>query len=175
MHAAGKDSHYDIAQAGVWVDCVHERHPVIHNDYPSLPHRKGMPEGHAPVVRELVVPIFRGGLIKAIIGVGNKPTHYNDSDIEIVSQIGDLSWDIVESKMAAQAMTVREQEYRTLLENIPVLLVRYDTDLRRIYVNPAWEKASGLSAWDVVNVPAADIPRVPNPVHPEYGQNYWKY
>ena len=167
--AAGKDSHYDIAQAGVWVDCVHERHPVIHNDYPSLPHRKGMPEGHAPVVRELVVPIFRGGLIKAIIGVGNKPTHYNDSDIEIVSQIGDLSWDIVESKMAAQAMTVREQEYRTLLENIPVLLVRYDTDLRRIYVNPAWEKASGLSAWDVVNVPAADIPRVPNPVHPEYG------
>lgn len=167
--AAGKDSHYDIAQAGVWVDCVHERHPVIHNDYPSLPHRKGMPEGHAPVVRELVVPIFRGGLIKAIIGVGNKPTHYNDSDIEIVSQIGDLSWDIVESKMAAQAMTVREQEYRTLLENIPALLVRYDTDLRRIYVNPAWEKASGLSAWDVVNVPAADIPRVPNPVHPEYG------
>jgi PAS domain S-box-containing protein len=86
----------------------------------------------------------------------------------MASQLGDLSWDITERKRAEQALTVREQEYRTLLENIPELLVRYDTDLRRIYVNPAWEKASGLSAVDVVNVPAADIPHVPNPIAPEY-------
>jgi PAS domain S-box-containing protein len=55
-----------------------------------------------------------------------------------------------------------------LVENIPNLIVRYDTDLRRIYVNPAWEKASGLSAGEVVNVPAADIPKVPKPVNYEY-------
>ncbi|MFZ5453845.1 MAG: PAS domain S-box protein [Thermodesulfobacteriota bacterium] len=100
--AAGKGSHYDIARAGVWVDCIHERRPVIHNDYASLPHRQGMPEGHAPVMREVVVPVFRGNLIKAIIGIGNKATNYNDSDIEIVSQLGDLSWDIVERKRAEE-------------------------------------------------------------------------
>ena len=83
MHGGGqKGSHYDVAQAGAWVDCLHERGPVIHNDYASLPHRKGMPEGHAPVVREVVVPIFRGNLIKAIIGVGNKAADYDQSDIE---------------------------------------------------------------------------------------------
>jgi GAF domain-containing protein len=76
--AEGKGSHYSLVQAGVWVDCVYERHPVIHNDYASLPHRKGMPDGDVPVVRELVVPIVRGNLIKAIIGVGNKPTQYRD-------------------------------------------------------------------------------------------------
>jgi len=100
--AAGKGSHYDIAQAGVWVDCVYERRPVIHNDYVSLPHRKGMPEGHALVVREVVVPILRGNLIKAITGVGNKSTNYNESDIEIVSQLGDLSWDITDRKRVEQ-------------------------------------------------------------------------
>ena len=63
-----------------------------------------MPEGHAPVVREVVVPIFRGNLIKAIIGVGKKAADYDQSDIEIVSQIGDLSWDIVESKRAEQKL-----------------------------------------------------------------------
>ena len=114
--AAGKGSHYDIAQAGVWADCVYERRPVIHNDYASLPHRKGLPEGHAPVIREVVVPIFRGNLIKAIIGVGNKSTSYNERDIEIVSQLGDLSWDIVERKRAEDELRASEARFRALVE-----------------------------------------------------------
>ncbi|MEW6236313.1 MAG: PAS domain S-box protein [Candidatus Omnitrophota bacterium] len=108
--AAGKGSHYHISQAGVWVDCVHERRPVIHNDYAALPHRKGMPEGHAPVTRELVVPIFRGDSITAIIGVGNKSVLYNENDIEIVSTLGDLSWDIVERKRAEERIRMQLDE-----------------------------------------------------------------
>jgi signal transduction histidine kinase len=94
--AEGSGSHYDVDQAGVWADCVRQRRPLIHNDYASLPGRKGMPEGHATVIREVVVPIFRGEQIVAIVGVGNKPTHYVEIDIEIVSQLGDLSWDVAE-------------------------------------------------------------------------------
>jgi hypothetical protein len=74
--AEGKGMHYPIAEAGVWVDCVYQRKPVIHNDYASLPHRKGMPAGYAEVVRELVVPVLRGEKVKAILGVGNKPSDY---------------------------------------------------------------------------------------------------
>src|SRR5512136_1463789 len=65
--ATGKGNHYSIDRAGAWVDCVHERRPVIHNDYASLPHRKGMPAGHATVVRELVAPILREDRMVAIV------------------------------------------------------------------------------------------------------------
>ena len=89
--AEGKGLHYSIDQAGVWVDCVHERRPVIHNDYSALSHRKGMPAGHAPVIRELVVPILRSGQMVAILDIGNKPTDYNDKDVEVVSYLADVA------------------------------------------------------------------------------------
>ena len=75
---------------------------------------------------------------------------------------------LIRRKRAEDKMVAREREYRALVENTPDLIVRYDTNLRRVYVNPAWERASGLSARDVVNVPYTDIPGVPNPVNNEY-------
>ena len=66
--ADNSSSHYSLDQGGVWVDCVHQRKPVIHNDYASLPGRKGTPEGHAKVIRELVVPVFRDDKIKSRTG-----------------------------------------------------------------------------------------------------------
>ena len=93
-----KGMSYDYNQAGVWVDCIHERRPVIHNDYNSLPHRKGMPKDHALVFRELVVPILRDGKIVGILGVGNKKQNYTENDVHIVSYFADIAWEIAERK-----------------------------------------------------------------------------
>ncbi len=109
--AEGKGQHYPVHKAGIWVDCIHQRRPVIHNDYASLPHRRGMPEGHAPVVRELVVPIFRGNAIVGILGVGNKPVDYVERDIEVITQLANLAWDIVIAKRTEEEL----EKSRTLL------------------------------------------------------------
>ncbi len=100
--AEGEGMHYDIEKAGVWVDCVHQRKPVIHNDYASLTYKKGMPEGHAELIRELVVPTMREGCIVSILGVGNKPSDYNEKDVEQVTYIADIVWTIVEQKRAEE-------------------------------------------------------------------------
>jgi hypothetical protein len=81
--AEGKGRHYPISEAGIWVECIRRREPVIHNDYASVLHRKGLPEGHAPVIRELTVPVLRHDTIVAIVGVGNKPVDYIADDVEI--------------------------------------------------------------------------------------------
>ena len=116
--AEGKNSHYPVDQAGVWVEAVHTRTPVIHNDYPGLPAslRKGMPQGHAPVQRELVVPILRNGLIMMIMGVGNKPTDYTDQDIEILSKIAGLSWDVIQRKRVQESLRESEQRFQSAFE-----------------------------------------------------------
>jgi PAS domain S-box-containing protein len=107
----GKGSHYGIDKAGVWVDCVHQRKPVIHNDYAALPHRKGMPEGHAVVIRQLVVPVMQGEQVMAILGVGNKPGDYTPVDVALVSELAGLAWHIAVRKRAEEAL----QENQALL------------------------------------------------------------
>ena len=104
--AEGAGRHYNVSNAGIWVECIRAGKAVIHNDYPALPasHRKGLPAGHAAVLRELVVPVFRGSKIVAILGVGNKPSDYNEYDVESVSNLADLAWDIAEKKVAEEAL-----------------------------------------------------------------------
>ena len=115
--AEGKGQHYSVDKAGVWVDCLHQRRPVIHNDYASLPHRKGLPSGHAPVIRELVVPVIRNNLVMAILGVGNKPTSYNNHDLEVLSSLSNHAWDIVQRKRSEEEKERLEAQNRQLQKN----------------------------------------------------------
>lgn len=135
--AEGKGLHYPVSEAGVWVDCIHQRRPVIHDDYAALPHRKGLPSGHAPVVRELVVPVFRGEKIVAILGVGNKPRAYTQQDVETVSLLADLAWSIVENKRTDQALRESERKYRSIVEYAPFGITRSTREGKLVSVNPA--------------------------------------
>ena len=117
--AEGKGQHYPIDQAGVWVDCIAARSAVIHNDYLSLPHRKGLPVGHASVIRELVVPIFRNEKIVAILGVGNKESNYDQTDVQSICEIADILWDIVERKKGEEALRESNEFNQSLLQTIP--------------------------------------------------------
>jgi PAS domain S-box-containing protein len=133
--AEGKGLHYDVDQAGVWVDCVRQRKAVIHNDYAALPasHRKGLPEGHAELVRELVTPILREDLIVAILGVGNKAHEYTEKDIDMVAYFADVAWEIAERKRMEAEM---ENVARFPAEN-PNPILRVNQDGILLYANEA--------------------------------------
>ncbi|MCB2191114.1 MAG: PAS domain S-box protein [Deltaproteobacteria bacterium] len=76
--------------------------------------------------------------------------------------------DITERKRAEEILTQREEEYRTLVNNLPNFVVRYDKQLRRTLVNPAWERESGLTARQVINLPIYKVPIVPRAVPDNY-------
>lgn len=115
--AEGQGLYYSIDQAGVWVECAYTQKPVFHNDYASLPGRKGYPEGHVPLLRELVVPILRSGRVVAILGVGNKPTDYTPEDADLVAYFGDVAWEIAERKHQAAQIMAAQTELQRLLAN----------------------------------------------------------
>ncbi|MDP2303298.1 MAG: PAS domain S-box protein [Ignavibacteria bacterium] len=165
--AEGKGLHYSIDEAGVWVECVYQGKPVIHNDYNSLPNRKGLPEVHAEVIRELVVPVKRGNKIKAILHVVNKPTDYNEKDVEAISLIADLAWEIGERKLAEDALTASELEFRNLAESSPGLMgtfyLRPDGSICMPYTSPQIQNLFGVSSEEVVEDAAPLLART----HPD--------
>ncbi|MBN2001808.1 MAG: GAF domain-containing protein [Anaerolineae bacterium] len=109
--AEGQGMHYSVDEAGVWADAIRLQRPIIHNDYTVLPNRKGMPAGHAQVIRELVVPTMREKRIVSILGVGNKPTDYVERDVELVAYVADVIWSIVERKLADAKLKEYQQRH----------------------------------------------------------------
>jgi diguanylate cyclase (GGDEF)-like protein/PAS domain S-box-containing protein len=157
--AEGKGQHYSVDKAGVWVECVYTRKPVIHNDYAGLPdsRRKGLPPGHAPVIRELVVPIMRGDLIVAIFGVGNKPTDYTSEDVDIVLELANLSWDIIQRKRSEEALKDSERKYRMLHESMMDGFVRVAMDGRIVEHNHVYAEMLGYSEAELAALTYNDI------------------
>lgn len=153
--AVGKGTHYSISRAGVWVECVRERRPIIHNDYASLPteRRKGLPVGHAPVIRELVVPVIRDDQIVAILGVGNKPRDYDQMDVAMVSELADLAWERVGRKRAEEALAAASAQIEfernrlnAVMEALPIGVSVVGSNSEFIQTNRAFQRIWGGSA-----------------------------
>jgi PAS domain S-box-containing protein len=126
-HMPGNKMHYDIDQAGVWVEAARKKVPVIHNDYESMPGRKGLPAGHARVIREIVVPVIRDNRVVAILGLGNKPVDYDEKDTEIISFFADVTWDLVQKKEAEQTLRDLARDLQIKNTELDEALVRAES------------------------------------------------
>lgn len=146
--------HYPIESAGVWADCVREKRPIIHNDYASLPHKKGLPEGHSPLVRELTVPVMRDGRVVAVLGVGNKPVDYTEKDVEAVTYLADVTWHIVEHRRAEE----QNRRYASIMsESLNEIYVFDAKFLRFLDVNLGARKNLGYSMEELCGMTPLDI------------------
>lgn len=134
-------THFEITKAGIWHDCMEERKAVIHNDYIKQPHLKRMPKGHDIITRQLAVPVIRNEKIVAIVGIGNKPTQYDNWDVEIITKLSDLAWDIYEVKRIQEDLLKLSQ---AIIQS-PAMTIITDLHGDIEYVNPAVEKMSGYS------------------------------
>ncbi|MBR9979874.1 MAG: PAS domain S-box protein, partial [Desulfatitalea sp.] len=149
--AEGKGLHYPIEQAGVWADCVRRKKPIMHNDYAAFKQKQGMSGGHAEVVRELVVPVIRNEKVVAILGVGNKPVDYTEKDVELVSYLADVTWEVFQRKRTEEALIESEKRYRRLFESAKDGILILDADTGKIVdINPFLSQLLGCRHSDLM-------------------------
>lgn len=70
--------------------------------------------------------------------------------------------EISDSKAQVQISHQLEVKFRSLADNSPDMIVRYDRNLRRTYVNLAWEKSTGIPAKTALNRSPAELPGLVN-------------
>lgn len=118
---------YPIDETGLWGEAVRQRSPVITNDYQAESSlKKGLPRGHVPLTCHMNVPIFDGDRIVIVVGVGNKPSDYDDADVRQLTLLMGGMWRIIQRKRTREALRQRNKELRAQNE----ILAKHDRVLR---------------------------------------------
>jgi PAS domain S-box-containing protein len=92
----------------------------------------------------VVISLGRGeGVYGFISAHSHEPRVFSDDDILLLETFG--------SVLAFALATARGAvSFRTLVENAPDVIVRFDSDLRVIYVNPAIERVTGTASAELI-------------------------
>lgn len=102
---------YHLEKTGIWGEAVRQRKPIVMNDFSAPnPLKKGIPGGHAPLYKFLTIPVFFNEEIVAVVGVANKKSDYNDSDVRQLKLMMDTVWKIVTTKkVEAEQLQMQQQ------------------------------------------------------------------
>jgi diguanylate cyclase (GGDEF)-like protein/PAS domain S-box-containing protein len=71
--------------------------------------------------------------------------------------VGGVAIDITEQTETEEKLRQSEREIRTLIENSPEIIVRFDADLRHVYANPALARATGFPVEDFIGKQITEI------------------
>jgi diguanylate cyclase (GGDEF)-like protein/PAS domain S-box-containing protein len=108
---------YVLERTGLWGEVVRQRRPIVINDFIAPnPLKKGLPPGHARLIRFMSVPVLSRGRIVAVAGVANKSTDYTDADVGQLSQVMDGAWRIAERQTAEDELRRLAQELEERVE-----------------------------------------------------------
>jgi signal transduction histidine kinase len=132
---------YPVHRTGLWGEAIRQRKPLIINDYKSFSSlKKGYPQGHVALYRYMHVPIFYGDRIVIVVGVGNKETDYDESDILHLTLLMQNLWELIQKKRMEENLKERSAElsdhynqlhsrsmiFREFLDDVRLKTDRYD-------------------------------------------------
>lgn len=88
----------------MWAEVLRTRVPLTVNDPARAASQPGWPEGQAPLTRFVCVPILDAGVVKMLIGVGNRANDYTVDDVETLELMGNETWRTVQRRRSEGAL-----------------------------------------------------------------------
>ncbi len=140
----GDPIHWPVDEAGIWADAVREHRTIFINDYSkSHPRKKGIPVGHVPIERFMVVPLLENNKVVTIAGVGNKDSDYDKSDERQVSLLLSGMWSCLQKNRSREALQSERQRFNDVLETLPVYVCLLAPDYYMPFANRVFRELFG--------------------------------
>ncbi len=144
---------YRLENTGLWGEAVRQRRPIVVNDFQSFhPEKRGVPEGHVPILRFMTLPVFRGDRIVGVIGLANKGSDYGEADLQTVSVLMEAVWKVTEKIRSEEAVREHEELHRSILKTAMDGFWLADLDGRIAEVNETYCRMSGYDERELVGM-----------------------
>lgn len=143
------DNHYPIEKAGNWADCVRKREPLIYNNFSNSPNQKGLPQGHTPIVRTLVIPVLQEDKVHLIFGVGNKPFDYDNLDLIQIQAVADELHKILEKREIEKKLKKIEDHWQFAVEGSHDGLWDWNLLTSEVIFSNRWKEMLGYEAHEI--------------------------
>jgi PAS domain S-box-containing protein len=114
-----------------------------------------------------VLMLLGGFIVRSILRqLGGDPLYVSqvasriaagDLNVRLETKPGDTGSMLMSISHMVRQLRKREQEFRVMVEHSPDIIIRYDTQCRRVYVNPAVKALLGFSAEQVLSKSPEDI------------------
>ena len=142
---------YHSAEAGMFGEAVRRRKAIVINDFPASSSPNGdLSEGHVSLQRCLVVPISEGDRIVAVVGVANKETDYDRSDVLQIELLMEDAWREVERMVSEVTLRAEKEWSRSIIDNAPNIVVGLGQDSEIVVFNEFVELLTGYKAEEVI-------------------------
>ncbi len=179
---AGSPIHYPLATAGLWAEAVRRRQSILINDYERHQEgKKGLPPGHAPIWRLLLIPVFDDHRVVALAGVANKAEPYDAADERQLTLLLAGMWHLLKRQRREAALSAEIERMHEFQEKLIMTssdgIIANDREGNILIFNEGAEKILGYRREEVVgkiNVrdiyPGGEARKVKKMIYsPEYG------
>jgi|GEM_PF-1072964 len=103
-----------IDASGVITDCISRRTPILYNSFTNSYPASSTDKDTCSINHILITPVVRAERIAAVAGIAMRSTDYQQKTIDVVSNIADFAWDIIERKLTEAEL----DRHRNHLEEI---------------------------------------------------------
>ena len=159
---------FSLDSTGIWGEPIRSGKTVIVNDYENDPRlmKKGLPVGHVPLKKLLMVPIYLNGELIGTAGVGNKERDYTWFDEVQVMRLMEEMFSIHSKLEEFKRNRGQVSVIRDLLDSGPYGFMFVTPDLNVIILNNFGARVIGCEPvktsfvpLDDIRTPAADVIR----------------
>ncbi|MFZ5760310.1 MAG: PAS domain S-box protein [Thermodesulfobacteriota bacterium] len=142
---------FPLAKAGIWANAARDKQTVIYNDYGrDLPNKRGLPAGHVPLTRVLVVPVVVDGRVVALGAVADKENDYTEEDARQVEVFLRNARFILERKEVELALQRAKEEWQQSFDAIGDVVTIQDRQMRVVRANRAAHQLLGREYGELI-------------------------